>query len=115
LDRAWRAEFGELTDTFNGTWQRLDIDPPIVNGRPVHGTYNPATNTITTYRGADDLTDFHELLHWQDVQRAIDTPGSGITREWIGNLQPDAWRRLYQSGENRVWRIMRDFGFERID
>ena len=112
LDRAWKDEFAELSDRFNG--KVVDNGGPALphpqTGKPVHGTYNPVTNTITLFDGADDVTKFHELLHWLDVQKALEK--GTITREWIGKMDAATWKKLYRAGEERVWTLMRNFGFE---
>lgn len=111
MDKAWRAEMKDLQEAFDGTIRRIDKDPEInpLTGQPVYGKYDPVTNEIILYRGADDGTMFHELLHWQDFQTVIE---QGIfTREEIANLAADALDRLVKSSEARVRKIQMGFGF----
>ena len=67
----WQNTKADLKASFNGTWNE---QPNMVPLRPgigqVYGSYEPATNTINLYNGADDVTEFEELLHWQDIQTA---------------------------------------------
>lgn len=125
-DKVWRAQAADLSKSFNGKWQRLpNVDPPVgPNGEPYYGTYNPATNTITLYKGADDVTEFEELLHWQDVQNAIDgsktstnpqakTMTEAKWRDFFAKMKPDAFKKMYDAREAKVQKEMCSYGFTR--
>ena len=108
FDKAWRDALDDLAKRFDGTVVRGG-KPPInpTTGKPIYGTYDPRKNIIRLFDGADDVTHFHELLHWEDIQKAI--ANGIITRAWLQGIDAATWNRLYLSGEQRVAWIMRFF------
>src|SRR5262245_28195131 len=67
-------------------------------GRPVYGSYNPVTNTIRLYNGADLSTLSHELIHFKQL----------VKRGYLGRRAPD---RLKPRLEGEVDTVLRLWGY----
>src|SRR5262249_53897247 len=68
-DPAWQEYMRDLKTAYEATGRRILYPNQSASraGRPVWGTFNPATEQITMYRGWDSSTAFEELLHWEDL------------------------------------------------
>ncbi|MEQ1907070.1 MAG: hypothetical protein ABL888_22990, partial [Pirellulaceae bacterium] len=81
---AFRAEMRAIKEAFKKA--RGGVDPDLFknwdkvvfeNGKPVFAKFDPMTNTINVYRGADEISLMEELLHFDIQQRYL--KGHGLT------------------------------------
>jgi len=117
LKKVWNAEYRELRRAFEGSVEWLDsVEAPIhpITKKPSFGSYDPIRNRITLFKGADDTTFFHELLHWKDVQMRMQK--YAWTREKLQSIWSNESLKQFfiLEGEKQVGKWMLEWGFTPI-
>jgi hypothetical protein len=117
LKKVWNAEYRELRRAFDGSVEWLDsVEAPIhpITKKPSFGSYDPIRNRITLFKGADDATFFHELLHWKDVQMRMQK--YAWTREKLQSIWSNESLKQFfiLEGEKQVGKWMLEWGFTPI-